>query len=368
MAIGTLQAIINKVRLLTGTANDFQLTDADIIDQINSFYLFDLPAHFRSLKLKDRYVFNTIRGIDTYAFDSERYTTVQMPCYCMKKEIQLFQDPWNFYGVWFNWQQFQNFATGDGTLGPYSGLLQAVPIVRSTSNNPMVVTQTQPVAPLATGTYPPANPNVAPYGSQQVNPGRVQNILITANISYGSTVNVTDDGAGNLIGDCSAGTINYETGAIAGLVFTQMVPSGEIIQCQYNPATIARPQAILFFQNQFTLRPVPDMGYTVELVAYRQPSQVLLGSQDRTNPTGTGVPEQLEWWECLAVGAAKKIYENRLDSDGVNLMNAMLNERYDVIETRTYAQLGKQRVATIYADQLNSNYGSTGWSFFSGGS
>ena len=119
---------------------------------------------------------------------------------------------------------------------------------------------------------------------------------------------------------------------------------------------------ILFFQSQFTLRPIPDRGYTIELVAYRQPSQALLGSEDPSIPVLSGVPELKEWWELLAAGAAKKVYEDRLDPDGVSLMDKMLQERYAVAESRTYAQLGKQRINTIFADQLQYNYGAgAGW-------
>lgn len=329
-----LQMIIAKVRRLTGSADPFQLPDVPdpnnpysvgITDYINSFYLYDFPAQYRALKLKDVYTFNTIQGVETYAFDSENYTTVEMPCYCAKREIALFQDPWSFYGVNYNWQYQNNFTSGNGGTGTYSGFTSAQPILRSSNNNPTSLD------------YPVS---------------RVQNILITANTAT-STLNVTDDGSGNLIGDCTAGTINYTTGAIAGLRFTAAVPLGNPIQIQYNPYQASIPLSILFFQNQFTLRPVPDRGYTIELVAYRQPSQALANT-----PAFAGNPELSEWWECIAAGAAKKIYEDRLDSDGVALMDKLLAERYATAMTRTYAQLGKQRVNTIFADQLNYNYGS----------
>jgi hypothetical protein len=361
MAIGTLESIILKARKLSGSGTSLQLTNAQIIDYINSFYLYDLPAEMRCLKLKDKYTFNTIRGIDCYPFDSEHYTTVEMPCYCAKREIKLFQDPWSFYGVNFNWQYQVNFATGDATIGvgPYTGTLSAVPIIRSVNNSPMVKTPQNPTTPY----YPtPAQPNF----SQSMIPSRVQNILITANTALGSTQNVTDDGNGNLIGD-GIGTIDYTSGAIS-ITFNTVVPAGEPIQIQYNPMVnqMAIPQSILYFQNQFTLRPVPDKGYTVELIAYRQPSQALLGTTDPDAPDLTGVPELTEWWELLAVGAAKKIYEDRLDTDGMAIMDKMLMERYEVAETRTWAQLGKQSMATLFRDQLTHNYGSGGWGFGGG--
>jgi len=360
MAIATLQAIIDKVRRLTGSANAYQLTDAQIIDYINSFYLYDFPAQYRSLKLKDKYTFNTIQGIDTYPFDSEHYSTVQMPCYCMKREIKLFNDPWSFYGAWFNWQQQQNFAFGDGTTGPYGATLNSIPLIRSVNNNPIVETTLSYTGDYLTTSAPAQKPSF-----QQAIPGRVQNVLITANTAAG-TLNVTDDGNGTLIGDCTTGTINYLTGVIANLRFTQAVPQGQAIQCQYNPVQPNIPLAIMFFQNQFTLRPVPNQGYTIELVAYRLPSQVLLGTNDPDVPNYAGVPEQNEWWETLAFGAAKKIYQDRLDTDGVAVMDLSLAEAYALNESRTYAQLGTRQIATLYSDQLSQNYGTGGWGFGAG--
>lgn len=342
MAIATLASIRNKIRLLTGSGTSLQLTDSQINDYIDSFYSYDFPAQFRSLKLQDQYTFNTVRGIAVYPFDSENYTTIQQPCYCMKRVIPLYNDPWPFYRLSYNWQYQTNFAIADGSQGPYSGYTQAKPIIRSVNNNPANTTQ--------------STPSQIPYPVS-----RVQNILITTNISNGSTMNVTDDGNGNLIGDCTAGTIDYDTGFISGLIFTSATTPNANIQIQFNPVQLTLPLGILFFQNQFTLMPVPDRGYTIELVAYRKPSQALLNTGG-----SVGLPELNEWWETIAFGASKKVFQDRLDMDGVNIMDQFLAEAYSLNYTRTYAQLGKQSIGTIYSDQLTNNYGSLG--FGSGGS
>lgn len=376
MPIATLSAIFAKIRRLTGSdalqlPNYAVSTDPNSVglaDYINSFYNYDFPAQFRSLKLKDKYTFNTLALIDTYPFNSEQYTTVEMPCYCMKREIALYNDPYSFYGANFNWQEQTNFDYGDGTNGPYSGYTTSIPILRSVNNNPYVGTVSTPYTP---GTPNYGTPNVpgVSQGAPAYQAGRIQNILITANTAT-STVNVTDDGNGNLIGDLditqTQGTINYQTGEISGLYFGQngssvAIPQGNPIQIQYNGVEPTIPLSILFFQNQFVLRPVPDQGYTIELVAYRQPTQALAQTA-----ASAGTPELSEWWECIAFGAAKKIFEDRLDSDGVALMDKSLNEKYQLAYTRTYAQLGKQRVQTIYADQLTNTYGQGGWGFSSG--
>lgn len=358
----TLANAITKARKLTGSSNAFQVTDSYIVQQMHSFYSYDLPAKFRSLKLKDIYTFTTNIGQDVYPFNSELYVTVNQPCYCAKREIKLFNNPWNFYAVNFNWQQMTNFATGDGTTGPYSGFTNAAPLIGSVNNDP----------------GPQNNRNL--FFPQS----RVQNILISANViganGVGETQNVTDDGLGNLIQIFQTSnstnqeygwtyyrqyasstpttpgnaTINYQTGEITGLIFNTPIPSGTPIQIQYCPKQFAIPLAIMFWQNQFTLTPTPDAGYTIELTAYRQPIQALLASDMAGNP------ELSEWWEILSVGAAKKIFEERLDSDGVVFIDKMLKERYDVIETRTYAQIDQERISTLYTDQLTLNYGRGG--------
>jgi hypothetical protein len=359
----TLTDAITKTRLLTASSNNFQTTDSYIVQQMNSFYTYDLPAKFRSLKLKDMYTFTTNVGQDVYPFNSELYITVDNPCYCAKREIKLFNDPWSFYGANFNWQSQEIFASGTNVAGPYSGMTIASPISPSVNNDP----------------GPADNPSL--YFTQ----GRVQNILITANVigtnGIGQTQNVTDDGQGNLIQIFQTSnntnqeygwtyyrqyasstpdipgnaTINYATGQITGLTFAQSIPQGTPISIQYNARQTSQPLAIMFYQNQFTLAPMPSAGFTIELTAYRSPIKALLAQGEASNP------ELSEWWEILAVGAAKKIFENRLDSDGVMYIDKMLKERYDIIETRTYASIGQRSIYTIYTDQLTQNYGQTGF-------
>jgi hypothetical protein len=367
----TLANAVTKTRKLTGSSNSFQITDAYIVQQMHSFYSYDLPAKFRSLKLKDIYTFTTNIGQDVYPFNSELYITVNQPCYCAKREIKLFHDPWNFYGVNYNWQQYTNFASGDNSPGPYSGFTTASPLIPSVNNDPgALITDSFGLQRGANLFFPQS---------------RVQNVLITANViganGIGQTQNVTDDGQGNLIQIFQTSTnnpnqeygwtyyrqyasstpdtpgnatINYQTGEITGLIFAEDIPEGTPIQIQYNPKKLSIPLAIMFYQNQFTLAPVPDKGYTVELTCYRQPIQALLAADM------SGNPELSEWWEILAVGASKKIFEERLDSDGVVFIDKMLKERYDIIETRTYAQIGQERINTIYTDQLTMNYGMGG--------
>jgi len=136
MSVGLLSDIVKKIRLLTVSANTFQLGDSQIIDYINSYYLYDFPAQYRSLKLKDVYVFNTTAGVDTYPFDSENWSTVESPCYCEKIPLQLYQSPNGFRGINFNWQTVQQLATGNGTSGAISGTITAITQAANASVTP----------------------------------------------------------------------------------------------------------------------------------------------------------------------------------------------------------------------------------------
>ena len=442
----TLADSISKTRSLTGSSNSFQTTDSYIVTQMESFYLYDLPAKFRSLKLKDIYTFTTNVGQDVYPFNSELYTTIDNPCYCAKREIKLFNDPWSFYGVNFNWQQQENLTVGNGTTGAQTGVITNIVTGTNTtvtSNNHGLVTGSRVIINNVIGTIQlngnsynitvidpdtfllnvnstfftpyvsggnwfsspynsmtiarPISPSINNDPGPQNNPSlyfpqsRVQNILITANViganGVGQTQCVTDDGQGNLIqifqtsnntnqqfgwtyyrqyasstpNAPGAATINYATGAITGLTFALGIPAGTPIQIQYNARQPSIPLAIMFYQNQFTLAPMPNAGYTIELTAYRSPIKALLAQSQ------SGNPELSEWWEILSVGAAKKIFENRLDSDGVMFIDKMLKERYDIIESRTYASIGQRSIYTIYTDQLTQNYGQTGFGVNSAG-
>ena len=348
MTVGILQDIIEKVRVLSASGNSSTVTDEKIVKHINSYYLYDFPDDLRVLKLKDVYTFNTIQGVDVYPFDFDGWSSVNSPAYIAKEQAPLFQDKQSFYSYYNNVQSLETFDSGDGTKGPYDGNTQAFPMRRSVYNNPMATTNIAPSSIQPSG-YPPS------FGNANIS--RIQNILISANTAD-STLHVTDDGDGNLIGNCSAGTIDYLTGEIDGLVFKTAVPDGEDINIQYTQTTFGRPWGILFYQNQFILSSVPDQAYTVEIEAFREPSQALLGTTSNTAFDLSGRPEEFGWWELIAFGVAKKLYQDRLDMDGVQMMQVFIDEQVSQARTKTYAQLGSRQIPTMYRDAMNqlTNY------------
>jgi len=60
----------------------------------------------------------------------------------------------------------------------------------------------------------------------------------------------------------------------------------------------------------------------------------------------------------------RRFYEDRLDPDGVGLMDKSLNERYQMF-LQNLCRTWKNQMASIFADQLSNNGGS-GFGWFGG--
>ena len=163
-----------------------------------------------------------------------------------------------------------------------------------------------------------------------------------------------DDGAGNLVNvntsdvqGATIGTINYTTGAIS-LTWLAAPGASEDVSCQYVPYVASRPVAALFFNNQFTLRPVPDQAYRVDVEIYKAPSALLAANSD---------PEIRQWWQYIAYGAAKKIFEDQQDIDSIQKIMPEFDQQQRLCLRKTIVQQTPQRSSTIYSEQQQWPYG-----------
>jgi len=95
------------------------------------------------------------------------------------------------------------------------------------------------------------------------------------------------------------------------------------------------------------------------MTAYRRPSQALLGTTSVSSPNLSGRPEQMDWWELIVYGVAKKLYQDRLDDMGVQQMQKYYDEKLSNANTRSYAQLGKRQSQTMFRDETRNQIGQT---------
>lgn len=292
---GTLDKIRKKARRLTGRFSDNQLSDDELDDYINSYYQYDLPESLRLLNLRVDYSFILEPNVGEYAFPGNDYVSIQQPAYIAGYEIQYYQDKQTFYEFYPQIQQPQTLTSGDGTAGPFTGNITAVPIIHGT-------------------------------------------VLISTIDSIGDPLSCEDDGSGNLSGDAT-GTIDYTTGLVSALTWTSTIDAGESIYSQVSNYQAARPNGVLFDQNKLTFRPIPDKAYKFTITSFVKPTALLVAND---------VPELIEWWELLAMGAGLKIFADNLDMESYAKLSGLYDKHLCLVERRTLKLLANQRASTIY--------------------
>src|SRR6185369_830845 len=129
------------------------------------------------------------------------------------------------------------------------------------------------------------------------------------------------------------GGVDYVTGQISfdlpsgislasGTLFTVWVS-------QYQPG---RPYCLLFWNNEFTIRPVPTRIHKVEVETYLTPVQFL---------NSTDSPILNQWAQYIAYLAAMEILRDRQDLEGVeNLREGMMRQEALVLERQGIEEIG----------------------------
>jgi len=365
----TLADIRNKVRRITGRPNAAQITDEQIDEYVNTYYVFDLCEQLRIESFRYTWKFVTNANQAVYDFPKELYLTSMPPIYIGGYQSYLTQSRENFFRTnpQLNLLQ-QHVATGNNTVGPYSFTLTNVPVMPGYKCNP-------PGAYSVSVAYAPGVPSTDVPASQ-INWG----VLISAQNANGTSVSLVDDGGCSATGHSNTGllfdpndastlpanargTINYITGLVninAAPGFVNAIPNGNPINCQYVPYVASRPQSAVFYQDQLMLYPVPDQAYTVNLEAYKYPTAFLSppGSPPGPPPApadAANVPKLREMWQLLAYGAADKIFADNGDIDNMMKYRPLLEEQLKLLQRRTIVQYTSERVATIYTEQFGGS-------------
>ncbi len=362
----TLQDIQNKVRAVTGTPSQDQMSTATLNNYINNYYTLIMPFELKEQIQLEFIKFETFAGQDVYPFPGN-FLTDQPMCYADGFPLIFYQDPDIFYQDWPIQIAADNLATGTGLTSSFTGGFQSPPIIIGS------VTVTDGIQILNDTGNPETSQRIAigsgvtTYtGTLFVFPIKPGSLSITNGIETFS-----DNGAGLLIGSLGGtGTINYSTGAWS-VTFNTAVVSGVAIVATFivisfvgilegdgigtinyvtgaysvefdfaplNGATIynkyqgyqpTRPQGVLFFNNQFTFRPVPDQVYQIQMQGYINPTQL-------TNLSD--IPMLPEWGQLIAYGAALDIFSSRGDLDNYNRYFPILKRFENVALARTVQQ------------------------------
>src|SRR5579862_3293629 len=138
----TLASIQQKVRRLTRSPSEAQLTTDDLNNYINTFVVYDFPEHLRMFNLHQRFKFWTNPYQDVYytntlgygnASDAQQqtlynfqnnYLTINPPLYVAGYQSLYTQSREQFFGIYPNITNISQIgATGDGVTTSFSGVV-----------------------------------------------------------------------------------------------------------------------------------------------------------------------------------------------------------------------------------------------------
>lgn len=367
----TLAAIQQKVRRITRSPSEAQLTTDDLNNYINTFTVYDFPEHLRMFNLRTTFnfwcnpyqdVYNTdilsfggapqASGNALYDFQN-KYLSIDKPLYIAGYQSFYTQSPEQFFGIYPQTNNIQSIGLyGNGVNTTFTGVIPILsqginPATNSggsclvkgdvlfssidINNNGLAMVD---VALLDSGT---GNPtiwgNLYPAG-QEPSVGA----LVTP--PYNTSANFNPNNY-----------INYVTGQFV-VTFPVAPLAGAFIGSQTLPQITSLPQGMMFYDNQFVLRPIPDQPYQINFEAYIRPTQLF---QTTSNPTLN------DWWQYISWGTAKKIFEDRMDMDSVALIMPEYKKQEALVQRRTIVQYTTERVATIYTEQVGTGLGGGAW-------
>ena len=313
--MATLADIRLKVRRLTRTPSPTQVTDAQIDTYVNDFILCDFPEHLRLFSLRDTFTFYTEPYVDKYDSTNastqlndfkNNYITVHQPVYIDGNPVSLYQDRDKFYGLYPRTNARVRVATGDGVTLNFDGTLDNAPI-----------------------TY--------------------ENVLFSTIAADNTSLELHDLPGGNhlenFLGGSGIGAINYVTGEY-DLMFNVAPAAGAEIIAHTRPYNASVPQSLLFFNNTFYVRPIPDQAYRIDMEVYKRPTALLQAGS---------LPELEQWWQYIAYGAAKKLFEDRTDEEGVRMLMPEFKMQERLVLRKTIVQNTNNRVATIYTENFGTH-------------
>jgi hypothetical protein len=315
---------------MTARYSPEQMPDTQVDTYINLSYTLQMPENFKNMKLTKPYVFTTVPNVDTYDFVYESGLVndpagnpipgnVQLtpPVYCQGYILRYFQDKTTFYNRWPKLTVNQIINSGNGIAGyTYTGTIPSTPFLRAQLDIFGNVTE----AAVIISSFDDTGFNISISDIPQTD----------------SNTGKLFDTEGN-----DVGSVNYLTGVYSfTLANGAVIPQGDNIYASVVPYQSSRPTDVIFYNQQITFRPVPQQVYQVEFQISQQPTE-LINDND--------APELDEWYLFICAGAAKLIYTDFPDPEGMAYLMPIWQEQLQIAQRRTLKQLGTQRAATIFS-------------------
>lgn len=357
----TYTFIEKKVRRLTASASENALSSAEIQRAVNLFYNTDFPYAIKIDQQRSVYKFLTIPNVDRYPVDVNNLQGFRAPVYFQGVQGNFFKNRDLLYNLYPRYPtQFQPVG-GDGNkknftftlfgnnVNPFPqpnfGILSTQVVIGGidVNGNPIRIiddggavlnsfgigsnTTTGQLLFLnqnavgnnvyldASDAQIPAIPPLSPLGNQQ-------NANYPLNSSYPPSP-LTPQYCGTVDYVTTQFTVNFPVAPAAGTMINVWAATYQV----------GRPYNLLFWNNELTIRPVPDNVYLVEVETYQTPAQFLNVSDN---------PILNQWAQYIAYGAAAEILRDRQDMEGVqNLQEGFKRQEALVLERQAVEEIGQ---------------------------
>ena len=284
----TLSEIRQKVRQVTGRFSEDDLSNNELDEYINKYYLYTFPAEVKLEQKHVSYEFSTTLNQATYAVPDTAYTNFEPPATVNNLSMLWYQDTARFEQENPLQYTFSKPWTGDGVTVTFTTTVTGFPIYPST----LTISDNVETFEDTTTTY------------------TTSDITITG--SAGGTA-----------------TINYSTGSVS-VTFNAAPANKQLIYLNYVLFKAGRPEAILYFANQFQLFPVPDQTYIIKMGSYKIVTALV---------NATDTPDLNEWGPCIAYGTSRNIFSDYGENDAYSETTVLYKEQISYILTRTEQDL-----------------------------
>jgi len=328
----TLQEMRITVRKITKSPSSSQLSDEEINRNINKVLQYDLVQEIALVSQTKTLTFYTRPYVDVYStvdapqgdplYDfKNKYNGISMPVYINGEDASYTQRRESFYSYYPKYNEIKTVATGNGATNQYTGSANKY-------NAPVL------------------QRNVL-FSAYSINEYEMQLIDYPINDRQGNLVLTTNQNPPNTLQ--ANNFINYETGEFV-VTFPDPVKDQKEVRYTFVSYKPSKPYSVLFFDNSFTLRPVPDKSYPVNIQVYKQPMKMIEDDDE---------PELRLWSQYIAYKASSKIFVDRMDMENAAKIQPFIDEQESFILSRISRFYSNQRAPTIYQESIEGDGFST---------
>ncbi len=423
----TVAFMRTKIRRLTASSGESQLSTADLDQYLQNAYFNDFPYAIKLDQMRSIYTFFTEPYRDRYPLDVNYSQAVRAPVYFEGISGSFFKDRVQFNNLWPRWPtKFQQGGGGlNGTItaisnstnaqitSPANGLsigavitISGVVGMTELNGNSYTINS---IVDVNNFTIDVDSTGFVPYisGGSWISISQTFSFVIQGPFlskecviggvdAFGNPISIADDGNGNLnyivqqpvvsvpsvpnnsppvSKAAMPGMYNVNT-SNPGLQQPYLIGTVDYVSGQFNftlPPGISlgagqlftvwvsqyqtgRPYCLLFWNNEFTIRPIPKLIHKVEVEIYLTPIQFL---------ESTDQPILAQWAQYLSYLSAQEILRDRQDLDGVAaLEEGRLRQEALVLERQSNEEINIPNYQLFNSTQGYSYYG--GWSGMGG--